>query len=718
MQRASVYYRFGESGDFDEQTMFDDGLHGDGGAADGIWSGVIPAGPARTTAYYYVCATDNEAATGCSPADAPEDTYNYLIRSSSLSIFDLQYTANPTGGTSPYLDSIVTVTGIVTGTNFGDSFYMSDPGGGLWSGIYVFGPSLTPALGDCVLVTGQIIEYQDAVTEFASGAAVEVLSSGHTVAPLDSLDGVRGGVMGDSAEAFEGGLVKLGVCWVTSTEDWSGGFPVFEVGDATGRAIIAGDASFEYDPVIGDSFISITGCVDYFSANGWEIAPRFDADLAYIDHRDPQLVSAETVSPREVNLLFNEPLLDSLISDPANYTVVDLTDPEFPALAVESAYLFSDQRTVHVTFFDPLDPEHAYRLTIGQVWDASPNRNSLENAVINFGGYEPGEFTPIATLYDSFDVYNGRTVALRGIVNFVQDVTTTSGSRRISAYMQDESGKGFSLSQSGAAATFPAIQRGNWIRITGVVNQFDGVIQLGSFTGTDAVVLAEHVPLPDPIVINTGDYRTQRRIVRTSDPDLYGAGTWVKSSGTIYRVDENVGGGTNIFFDDGTGNLTIRIWDSMQLDSVELNGEWYLLRELVGKTATVAGPSSTFEGDFQMLAGYAEDFTVETISGVPSASPVLQVPARAFAPDRGQTLRIDYNAPSGGNVRIRIFDLRGRLVTTLVDKPAGGPGMYVWNGRNDLNELVPIGTYILHLESVQGGKSEEQTKPIVVGTKL
>ncbi len=183
-------------------------------------------------------------------------------------------------------------------------------------------------------------------------------------------------------------------------------------------------------------------------------------------------------------------------------------------------------------------------------------------------------------------------------------------------------------------------------------------------------------------------------------------------------MDENVGGGTNIFIDDGSGNLTIRVWDSMELDSVSLNGEWLLLGELVGKRISISGPSSTFNGDFQMLAGYAEDFTDPNPAGAPSGKLILDVPNRPFAPDIGQTLPIHYDSPPTAAVRLRLFNLRGQLVHTFVDKRAGGPKFLDWDGRNDLNELLPLGTYILHLESIKDGETDSVTKPIVVGTRL
>ena len=65
--------------------------------------------------------------------------------------------------------------------------------------------------------------------------------------------------------------------------------------------------------------------------------------------------------------------------------------------------------------------------------------------------------------------------------------------------------------------------------------------------------------------------------------------------------------------------------------------------------------------------------------------------------------------------------LGGRLITTLYD----GDGIPLqvtreWDGRNELGEQVPIGTYVLHFEVVNNETSKKIVKvaPIVVGTVL
>jgi DNA/RNA endonuclease YhcR with UshA esterase domain len=451
------------------------------------------------------------------------------------------------------------------------------------------------------------------------------------------------------------------------------------------------------------------------------ICPRRDSDMGVIDRRAPELLIAQAVTENRVNLRFNERLAPAAVADLNNFEIIEVTNPEFPALHIQSAGLFSDGRTIQIETLELLPQTSAFQITVTNIPDLAGN--ILTEILMGFGGYTPTEATAIADIYNDFHTFEGRPGTLRGVVNFVQDVTTSSGSRRISAFIQDESGRGFNLSQTGAASLFPGIQRGNLIEITGIISDYQGAIQMGEFASgansADVRVIAENVALPAAIDVRTGDLRTQASIVAVhDDPNIFGSGTWCRATGTIYQVDENVGGGTNIFIDDGSGNLTIRVWDSMNLDSVYDDGNWIPLGGLVGHHVSIAGPSSTYNGDFQMLAGYSDDFGDPDSTGVPSGKLILDVPNRPFAPDLGQTLRISYDSPPTAATRLRLFNMRGQLVHTFVDKRAGGPQVIEWDGRDELRELLPLGTYILHLESIKNGDTEAVTKPVVVGTKL
>jgi hypothetical protein len=60
---------------------------------------------------------------------------------------------------------------------------------------------------------------------------------------------------------------------------------------------------------------------------------------------------------------------------------------------------------------------------------------------------------------------------------------------------------------------------------------------------------------------------------------------------------------------------------------------------------------------------------------------------------------ISYVVPAGGaDVRLEIFDLRGRRVRTLVDCfQIGGPQSVRWHGLSDEGERVPSGVYFYRL---------------------
>ncbi len=60
------------------ETMYDDGLHGDGDAGDGTFGAEIPGQPPLTTVHYYLRAVDDLGAVTNDPPDAPLLTYSYL----------------------------------------------------------------------------------------------------------------------------------------------------------------------------------------------------------------------------------------------------------------------------------------------------------------------------------------------------------------------------------------------------------------------------------------------------------------------------------------------------------------------------------------------------------------------------------------------------------------------------------------------------------------
>jgi hypothetical protein len=81
-------------------------------------------------------------------------------------------------------------------------------------------------------------------------------------------------------------------------------------------------------------------------------------------------------------------------------------------------------------------------------------------------------------------------------------------------------------------------------------------------------------------------------------------------------------------------------------------------------------------------------------------SDVLRLEAAAPNPFSPST-NLTYSIPSrlgGSNIQLKIYDLSGRLVRTLVDGPGpAGPNGIVWDGRNENGEIVVAGVYACRL---------------------
>jgi hypothetical protein len=78
----------------------------------------------------------------------------------------------------------------------------------------------------------------------------------------------------------------------------------------------------------------------------------------------------------------------------------------------------------------------------------------------------------------------------------------------------------------------------------------------------------------------------------------------------------------------------------------------------------------------------------------------------------GSSAIISYSAGVGGPVRLRVYDIRGRLIRTLVDGEAPRNNCdVVWNGRADGGHRVGAGVYFVRLEA--GGEVRTQKIAVV-----
>jgi hypothetical protein len=212
----------------------------------------------------------------------------------ALSCYDVQFTETPgTDGlyASPYTGQTVTLSNvIVSAVGYGTSssfpqpkFFVTDPAGGPWSGLYVYRFGTGVQVGDMVNITGGIIEYFG-MTEVAGTnptPTIQIVSSGNPV-PEPAL--IQTNVMSNPAnpaiaEMWESCLVKVEGVTVTATPN---SYNEFYVTDGSGAGQID-NSNYIYSHAwtgitVGQQWARIVGILDY-SYDIYGLCPRGDTDM-------------------------------------------------------------------------------------------------------------------------------------------------------------------------------------------------------------------------------------------------------------------------------------------------------------------------------------------------------------------------------------------------------------------------------------------------------
>ncbi|HET9252105.1 MAG TPA: FlgD immunoglobulin-like domain containing protein [Candidatus Eisenbacteria bacterium] len=120
-------------------------------------------------------------------------------------------------------------------------------------------------------------------------------------------------------------------------------------------------------------------------------------------------------------------------------------------------------------------------------------------------------------------------------------------------------------------------------------------------------------------------------------------------------------------------------------------------------------PSSTRE--------FMSDLTGRTVEALAGdlAKPASSMPQdasglqlrRNATPASGAAVSISYALPQASSVKLRIYDVQGRLVRTLVDGPQEGPRWYTleWDGEDHAGRTVASGVFYARLETSAGMKT-------------
>jgi len=500
----------------------------------------------------------------------------------ALTVYDIQFTDDPSGD-SPYAGQTVGVSGIVFATGHsGDKYFICDPDGGPWHGVYIYDYSHSVSPGDFITITGTVQEFYN-MTEIANLTDFSIDSAVSIPEPYDTTTGAL-----SSSEAFEGVLVRVDSVVVTEEQ---GEYGLWRIDDGTGELVVDDTWDYSYTPTLGDTIASLVGVMMY-SHDEYRLEPRGDSDFGIPETTDTSLT----------------PIAD-IQADPSAFT----------------------------------------------------------------------------------------TVTVEGVVTIGAGVLDTSMTK---AYIQDSSGRGIQLFDYDVTDAYRRdIRRGNLLRLTGDVEDYQGTTEIKEFSYE---LLDTNQVLPEPYSLSCSG-------AASADWD----GTLISLTGKIAEIYE-VGGGTNVTIQDATGDIKLRIWETtgIELDTFA-----------VGDSITVMGVGNFyFTGEeYQVLVAYEEDIVKHIVSaGVPPEEVFLTIPDAVFVPSIDGAMPIQFGAPAGWRITLKLFDMEGYAVKLLYSGVSTGSYSLNWTGLGDAGNVLPVGTYILLLtaENTTTGTLKSKRKPLVIGTRF
>jgi len=115
-----------------------------------------------------------------------------------------------------------------------------------------------------------------------------------------------------------------------------------------------------------------------------------------------------------------------------------------------------------------------------------------------------------------------------------------------------------------------------------------------------------------------------------------------------------------------------------------------------------------FHEHYALKIAFEEDDLVRGETTLDLARPRLQGASPNPFPPSAPATKVSFNIPKTGAVKLRVYDVTGRLVRTLVDAPLDrGAHEIRWDGRSDLGRPTTSGVYFLRLETEQGSSSRK-----------
>ncbi len=525
-------------------------------------------------------------------------------------IHDIQYTEDTINdGPSSFDGRVVEVEGIVTGYGYSSNkYFISDPQGGAWSGLYVYDFTNDPNVGDLVRVKGTVDEYYG-FTELTSITSYQVISIGNALPEPTVITTAQAA----NEEQWESVLVEIRDVSVTQAPDSHNEWYVTD-GTASDECQIDDGFGFLPSPInTGDNFAIIRGIVD-FSYDYFGLNPRGQSDvirstdindlIVAVEASDGMLndiVSASIVVPEildlwnvtkiEMSLAYDSNILrlynwntdDAIFSDSRYLTVNEETHTI--EIVYDSPEIFTGAGSlIDLNFMARSLGTDTLRITSFVINETTAITNFAETTV-EISDTDP-TVTPIYDIQTDIDNWNGRNVTISGTVTVGVGVLHSS---MVNIYIQDTSGRGIQLYSGDITPQLISdFARGNKVKVTGTVEEYNGTTEITDWE-SNYQVIAENQPFDHLVESITFE--------QAADFASY-EGTLVVMNGRITEVGY-AGGGANITVSDNSGNdITMRVWDSANINTDFIKPGHYL---------GFAGIIGSYNGTSQIAPAYTED---------------------------------------------------------------------------------------------------------------
>ncbi|MCP4634643.1 MAG: hypothetical protein GY855_17070, partial [candidate division Zixibacteria bacterium] len=331
-----------------------------------------------------------------------------------------------------------------------------------------------------------------------------------------------------------------------------------------------------FTPVMGETIISITGIASSFSDGSdvyYKIIPRTASDIEAGGNRPPTIsnVAIEPETPTDDDdITVSATVIDDtgIKSAYVYYGVDDNTTPDSASM--------SNSGSLYSATISALGSAGWFYYKVGATDDSNSTSTSSLDSV------EVTGITNMADIQDNPSEWEGVTVTCQGVVTMGIDVIQTG---LLNAYFQDNSGRGLNLFSFNQDPDYVAyVKRGFELIATGTITVYQGRTELENPVIT---FVDSNVTMPAPQILTTGQAASQNW-----------DGTLVLVTGTILSVGAPSGGGSNVLIDDGSGEATIRIWETTGINTDDIT---------VGETYNIKGIGGDYNGDKQIVPGYDED---------------------------------------------------------------------------------------------------------------